>query len=158
MRNIEKFFLSGEVTIHSADEMRLIGAQLADCLEPADVLGLVGDLGAGKTHLIQGILQGLGASDVGASPTFALVHEHGDGRIPVAHFDFYRMNTPAEAQGMGWDEYLCSDFALLVEWADRFDGELMPEDTRWLRLKHTGEGTRNLMLAGMSVFSDEASD
>ncbi len=110
-------------------------------------MGLVGDLGAGKTHLVQGILQGLGASDPAASPTFSLVHEHADGRVPVAHFDFYRMKAPEEAWGMGWDEYLESGSVLLVEWADRFDGILMPEDTLWLVLTHTGENTRCVRLS-----------
>lgn len=126
--------------------MRAVGAKLAELLEPGDVLGLVGDLGAGKTRLVQGILAGLGAAVPAASPTFALVHEHTDGRLPAAHFDFYRMHSPDEAWGLGWDDYLSSGMILLVEWADRFDGALMPPHTVWLHLRHAGERSRVLRL------------
>ena len=128
--------------------MVALGQQLAETLQGGEVLGLVGDLGAGKTHLVQGILRGLGAADPAASPTFSLVHEHADGRIPAAHFDFYRMKSAEEALGMGWDEYLSSGSVLLVEWADRFDGALMPADTRWLVLKHVDATVRSVTLAG----------
>lgn len=147
MKKWQKIFKEGEILIKSAEEMRGLGREIAAGLEGGEVVGLVGDLGAGKTHLVQGILQGLGASDPAASPTFSLVHEHADGRVPVAHFDFYRMKSPEEAWGMGWDEYLESGSVLLVEWADRFDGSLMPEDTQWLVLTHAGENTRRVRLS-----------
>ena len=147
MKNWQKIFKDGEILVNSAEEMRALGREIAAGLEGGEVVGLVGDLGAGKTHLVQGILQGLGAGDPAASPTFSLVHEHTDGRVPVAHFDFYRMKSPEEAWGMGWDEYLESGSVLLVEWADRFDGSLMPEDTLWLVLTHTGESTRCVRLS-----------
>lgn len=127
--------------------MRQLGREIADLLEPGDVLGLVGDLGAGKTRLVQGILAGLGAAAPGVSPTFSLVHEHADGRLPVAHFDFYRMSSEDEAFSLGWDDYLSSGMALLVEWADRFDGELMPEHTVWLTIKRTTATTREVSVS-----------
>ena len=122
--------------------MRELGRCLAAELEPGDALGLVGDLGAGKTRLVQGVLEGLGAAQPGLSPTFSLVHEHADARIPTAHFDFYRMSSPEEALGLGWDEYLSSRWALLVEWADRFDGALMPPHTIWLTIERSGPDSR----------------
>lgn len=128
--------------------MAALGHKIADALAGGEVLGLVGDLGAGKTHLVQGILAGLGAGNPAASPTFSLVHEHTDGRIPAAHFDFYRMKTADEALGMGWDEYLAGGSVLLVEWADRFDGALMPVDTLWLVLRHLSPTERSVSLAG----------
>lgn len=126
--------------------MVALGREIAATLAGGEVLGLVGDLGAGKTHLVRGILEGLGAGDPAASPTFSLVHEHNDGRVPAAHFDFYRMKSPDEALGMGWDEYLAGGAVLLVEWADRFDGALMPEDTRWLVLQHVSATERSVEL------------
>lgn len=126
--------------------MVALGREIAATLAGGEVLGLVGDLGAGKTHLVRGILEGLGAGDPAASPTFSLVHEHSDGRVPAAHFDFYRMKSPDEALGMGWDEYLAGGAVLLVEWADRFDGALMPEDTRWLVLQHVSATERSVEL------------
>lgn len=144
MKNLQKIFTDGIVHTHSAEEMRTLGRSLATAFEGGEVIGLVGNLGAGKTHLVQGILEGLGAADPGASPTFSLVHEHTDGRLPVAHFDFYRMKTPEEAMGIGWDEYLAGGSILLVEWADRFDGTLMPPDTLWLVLEYEGENARSV--------------
>lgn len=146
MKKWQKIFKNGEVGVKSAAEMQALGREMAVGLEGGEIIGMVGDLGAGKTHLAQGILEGLGASNPAASPTFSLVHEHIDGRLPVAHFDFYRMKSAEEAWGMGWDEYLQSGSVLLVEWADRFDGALMPEDTYWLVLTHTGENTRSVKL------------
>ena len=112
---MHKIFKNGPVWVSSAAEMVALGREIATALSGGEVLGLVGDLGAGKTHLVRGILEGLGASDPAASPTFSLVHEHADGRVPVAHFDFYRMKSADEALGMGWDEYLASGAVLLVE-------------------------------------------
>ena len=147
MKKPQKIFYDGPESVGSEEEMRALGRELAALLEPGDVLGLVGDLGAGKTRLVQGILAGLGASAPAVSPTFSLVHEHADGRLPAAHFDFYRMSSPEEALGLGWDDYLSSGSVLLVEWADRFDGELMPRDTIWLSIERTGELTRRLHLS-----------
>lgn len=148
MKNLQKIFKNSSIEVTSEAEMVALGRSLAAELEAGQVFGLVGDLGAGKTHLVQGILEGLGAGNPAASPTFSLVHEHDDGALPVAHFDFYRMKSPQEAIGIGWDEYLTSGRILLVEWADRFDGELMPAETRWLVLRHTGENTRTVTLVG----------
>lgn len=146
MKNLQKIFKNSPIEVTSEAEMVALGRSMAAELEPGQVFGLVGDLGAGKTHLVQGILEGLGAGNPAASPTFSLVHEHDDGTLPVAHFDFYRMKSPQEAIGIGWDEYLESGRILLVEWADRFEGALMPADTLWLVLRHTGENTRTVTL------------
>lgn len=144
MKNIKKIFSPPVIHISSPEEMKRFGALLSTCLEPSDVVALVGDLGAGKTHLVQGVLEGLGAQGVGSSPTFSLVHEYAELTPPVAHFDFYRLERPQEATGMAWEEYMQSDFALLVEWADRFEGSLMPEGTLWLVLKHEADGGRTI--------------
>ena len=133
MKNLQKIFNNSPYEVTSEAEMVALGRSMAAELEPGQVFGLVGDLGAGNPA---------------ASPTFSLVHEHDDGTLPVAHFDFYRMKSPQEAIGIGWDEYLESGRILLVEWADRFDGELMPADTLWLVLRHTGENTRTVTLVG----------
>ncbi|MCH5284424.1 MAG: tRNA (adenosine(37)-N6)-threonylcarbamoyltransferase complex ATPase subunit type 1 TsaE [Akkermansiaceae bacterium] len=149
MEKWNKFFNGEGRVVRSEEEMRELGRGLAALLEPGCVLGLVGDLGAGKTRLVQGVLEGLGASAPAVSPTFALVHEHADGRLPVAHFDFYRMSSPEEALGLGWDDYLSSGLVLLVEWADRFEGALMPRDTLWLTIERSSESVRVVRLAGV---------
>src|SRR5204863_1432537 len=114
------------------------GAALAPELSPGAVVALTGGLGAGKTHFTKGIVQGLGGDEEVTSPTFTLVHEYRSGRLPLFHFDFYRMETAAEVTGIGWDEYLESGGVCVVEWADRFPG-LLPEGTVWLALEPQGE-------------------
>jgi tRNA threonylcarbamoyladenosine biosynthesis protein TsaE len=117
------------------------GRELAAQLRPGDVVALTGGLGAGKTHFTMGLVRGLGGSDDVTSPTFTLVHEYRGGRLPVFHFDFYRMDSPAEVTAIGWDEYLDSGGVCVVEWADRFP-ELLPEGTQWWSLTVDGSGRR----------------
>lgn len=142
MSELYKIFKNSPIAVHSPEEMRALGRRIAAVLQPGQTLGLVGNLGAGKTHLTQGILEGLGASQPAVSPTFSLVHEHVDGRIPAAHFDFYRMKSPEEAISIGWDDYLDGNRILIAEWADKFDGELMPPSTDWIVIEHVGETER----------------
>ncbi len=144
MKNWHKIFNGEPRLVSSEAEMLALGEELAAGLEAGDVVGLVGDLGAGKTHLIAGLLRGLGEEAAVTSPTFSLVHEHVGGRLPVSHFDLYRMKDAQEAIGIGWDEYLQSGNVLLVEWADRFDGELMPAETLWLVLRHCSATERSV--------------
>lgn len=123
--------------IDSEAAMIAHGAEIAANLRAGDVLALVGQLGAGKTHFSKGIVAGLGGDpDTVTSPTFTLVHEYARGcRVPVYHFDFYRLGTPGEALGIGWEDYLDeAEGVLLVEWADKFP-ELMPPRTRWFRFE-----------------------
>lgn len=112
MSEWHKIFRNGPVLTHSPEEMRELGRQIGKILMPGEILGVVGELGAGKTHLTQGIMEGLGSSEAAASPTFSLVHEHADGRLPACHFDFYRLKDESELTGIGWKsiwtERLCS--------------------------------------------------
>ncbi len=110
------------------------GRALAADTRPGEVWALVGDLGAGKTHFVQGIVEGVGASGPATSPTFALVHEYTGGRLPVFHFDFYRLETPREALALGLEEYLDGGGLTVIEWADKFP-VLLPPDTRWFRFE-----------------------
>ncbi|MDF1740207.1 MAG: tRNA (adenosine(37)-N6)-threonylcarbamoyltransferase complex ATPase subunit type 1 TsaE [Verrucomicrobiales bacterium] len=107
------------------EEMIAAGRAFSESLEAGDVVALVGDLGAGKTHFSKGVVSGLGAKGEVTSPTFSLVHEYPGGRLPVFHFDFYRIDSPEELIRIGWDEYLDEDGIILVEWADKFP-ELLP--------------------------------
>ena len=141
-----KIFKNGPVLTHSPEEMRELGRQIGKILMPGEVLGVVGELGAGKTHLTQGIMEGLGSSDAAASPTFSLVHEHADGRLPACHFDFYRLKDESELTGIGWEEHLDGETVLIVEWANLFP-EALPEETSWLLLEHEGSCLRRVSLA-----------
>ncbi len=110
------------------------GRALAADARPGEVWALVGDLGAGKTHFVQGIVAGVGASGPATSPTFALVHEYTGGRLPVFHFDFYRLETAGEALALGLEEYLDGNGLTVIEWADKFPA-LLPPGTRWFRFE-----------------------
>lgn len=136
-------FFEMKKTLASEQETHAFGAEIAADLKPGDALGLVGQLGAGKTHFSQGIVSALGSVESVTSPTFTLVNEYHDGRLPVFHFDFYRMEDADEALKIGWDEFLDEPGIILVEWADKFP-ELMPEDTRWFRFKIEDDGTRTI--------------
>jgi tRNA threonylcarbamoyladenosine biosynthesis protein TsaE len=118
--------------LRSADEAttKAIGAALAGLLDPGDVVGLAGDLGAGKTRLVQGAAAALGVDDPVLSPTFMLLREY-DGDLPVHHVDAYRLAGPVELEDLGMDEVLAPDAVAFVEWADRVAAAL-PES--WLEL------------------------
>lgn len=120
------------------------GRALAATARPGEVWALVGDLGAGKTHFVQGIVEGVGAPSAATSPTFALVHEYTGGRLPVFHFDFYRLETPAEALALGLEEYLEDDGLTVIEWADKFPA-LPPPGTRWFRFEILDGGRRRIV-------------
>lgn len=120
-------------TSNSVAETIAFARDWARQLSPNDVVGLVGDLGAGKTHFVKGLLQGLESAEDATSPTFTLVHEYRSGRLPLFHFDFYRLNQPAELAEIGFDDYLEEGGIAAIEWADRFAAAL-PKRTRWIRL------------------------
>jgi tRNA threonylcarbamoyladenosine biosynthesis protein TsaE len=122
----------GTLRLWSPDEAttRAVGAALAGVLDPGDVVGLNGDLGAGKTRLVQGAADALGAEGPVLSPTFMLVREY-DGDPPVHHVDAYRLSGPLELEDLGLEDVLSPDAVVFVEWADRVVAAL-PES--WLEL------------------------
>jgi tRNA threonylcarbamoyladenosine biosynthesis protein TsaE len=122
----------GGLRLRSTDEAttKAIGAAVAGLLDPGDVVGLAGDLGAGKTRLVQGAAAALGVEDPVLSPTFMLLREY-DGDLPVHHVDAYRLAGPVELEDLGLDEVLAADAVAFVEWADRVAAAL-PES--WLEL------------------------
>lgn len=125
----------------SVDETRQLGANLGESLEPSSVVALSGNLGAGKTHLTQGIAEGLGIERrLVNSPTFALVQEYA-GRLPVFHFDTYRLRNVDEFLDLGFDEYLSLRGVCIIEWAERV-AEVLPPDTLTVRVSATGETIR----------------
>ena len=126
---------------HSPAETIALARTLAATLRRGAVLALSGDLGAGKTHFVKGLAAGLGTAASVTSPTFTLLHEYPGGRLPLYHFDFYRLDDADEALRIGLDEYLDGDGACVIEWADKFPA-LLPPHTRWLRFTHREDGAR----------------
>jgi|SRR5579884_3703506 tRNA threonylcarbamoyladenosine biosynthesis protein TsaE len=125
---------------------RALGLRLAELLFPGAVIALIGELGAGKTYLSRALAVGLGVADerVVTSPTFVLIQEY-QGRLPIYHFDAYRLRTEGELADLGVEEYFVGDGVCLVEWADRVPG-CLPRDHLRLTLTVTGEESRRATL------------
>lgn len=111
------------------------GFHLAQSLGKRQAIGLIGDLGVGKTHLTTGIAAGLGLKDRVHSPSFGIVHEYRDGPVPLLHFDLYRLNNSIELEQIDWEYYIDQDAIKVIEWADKFP-EWMPAKTLWFRLAY----------------------
>ena len=121
--------------INGTKEMRQFGLQLAEELAPGSVIALSGDLGAGKTTLTQAIAEGLGVREPVSSPTFLLIKEYDSGRLPLYHFDVYRLDDPDELLELGYEDYFYGDGVCVIEWADRIE-DLLPEDALRFRLSY----------------------
>jgi tRNA threonylcarbamoyladenosine biosynthesis protein TsaE len=131
-------------TSNSVEETIDFAQEWAQNLRPNDVIALLGGLGAGKTHFVKGLLRGLGSAEDATSPTFTLVHEYRSGRLPVFHFDFYRLTQPNELEEIAFDEYLEDGGITVIEWADRFP-EVLPERTRRLHFEVLDESRRLIL-------------
>ena len=128
--------------IHDEYETEKFGIALASGLKPGDVVCLIGELGTGKTTLTKAIAKGLGIRQTVTSPTFTLVQEYTEGRLPLYHFDVYRIEDPSEMFEIGFEEYLNGDGVCVIEWADQIN-EILPEDCITIRMTYgPEEGSR----------------
>ena len=132
------------ITLADADATTAAGARLASALQGGDAVALIGDLGAGKTTFVAGLVAALGGPPA-ASPTFSLVNEYRGGRLVVWHIDLYRIEREVELRELGLDDIIGDRRGVvLVEWADKFD--VMPHDHLRLELSHAADGGRTLAL------------
>jgi tRNA threonylcarbamoyladenosine biosynthesis protein TsaE len=127
----------------SVEDTRKIGAQLAEKLHAGDVFALEGDLGAGKTEFVRGLVAALGGSVVVRSPSFSILNIYQAAVMPVYHFDFYRMVDSDELYEIGFYEYIAGDGISLIEWATMF-AEVLPPNTKVLRFCDKGENLRQI--------------
>ena len=111
---------------YSAEETFRLGEMTGGKLKPGTVICLDGDLGAGKTVFVKGVAKGLGVTDTVCRPTFTILQEYRDGRMPLYHFDVYRIEDPEEMYEIGFDDYLYGEGVCLIEWAKNV-AELIPE-------------------------------
>lgn len=133
------------ITLPDAAATTRAGARLAAAVQGGDAIALVGDLGAGKTTLVAGLVAALGGGEA-QSPTFSLVNEYPGGRLVVWHVDLYRIEKEAELPELGLDELIGDPRGIvIVEWADKFD--VMPADHLRIELVHAGDG-RTLAATG----------
>ena len=143
---------------NSAEETRSLASNLGAVLRPGDTLCLIGDLGAGKTTFTQGLALGLGLppDEPVNSPTFMLLAEHPGGRVPLFHFDVYRLPDSSALYDLAFDEYLSGDGVVVIEWADRITDALPPDrldlvfnavsyDTRQITVTARGERAREIL-------------
>ncbi len=131
------------ITTNSPEETCALGMQMGADLEPGAVLCLYGDLGAGKTAFTSGLAQGLGVTDYVTSPTFTIVNEY-EGRIPLFHFDVYRVYDPDELYEIGFEEYFSRGGVVCIEWADLIPS-LLPANRMEIEIrKKSGIGCENM--------------
>lgn len=126
---------------NSPAETEAIGRQLAEEIGVGSVLALKGDLGSGKTVFVKGLAAGLGSRADVTSPTFTIVHEYRGGRMPIYHFDFFRLENREPVARLGLDDYFFGDGVSVIEWADRFP-ELNPQQARWILFEIKSENQR----------------
>ena len=107
-----------QIQTHSPEETEAVGRKLAAQLQPGDVLGYYGDLGAGKTAFTRGLAAGLGVTEPVTSPTYTIVNEYLSGRLPLFHFDMYRLSSSDELFDIGWEDYLQRGGVCAVEWSE----------------------------------------
>lgn len=123
-----------EITTNSPVETEAAGAALAAELKPGSVIAFTGDLGAGKTAFTRGLARGLGVEERVTSPTFTIVNEYEGGRLPLFHFDMYRLGSSDELFDIGWEDYLARGGVCAVEWsetiADALEGDAIRVDIR----------------------------
>ncbi|MBQ9014623.1 MAG: tRNA (adenosine(37)-N6)-threonylcarbamoyltransferase complex ATPase subunit type 1 TsaE [Firmicutes bacterium] len=115
------------MVLHSEQEVTEYGIRLGEAAVPGQIIALSGDLGAGKTTLTKAIARGLGVREVITSPTFTIVKEYRSGRLPLFHFDVYRIGDIDEMYELGYEEYFFGEGVCVIEWADLIE-ELIPEE------------------------------
>ncbi len=142
-------------TSHNEHDTDRLGAALASVLPPGTVVALIGTLGAGKTRLVQAVAAAVGVPRANVtSPTFVLVNEYTNGRLPIYHFDTYRLKDDDEFLNLGPDEYFDSHGLTFVEWADRV-AALLPADRLEITIEVTGETERCFTILGTSSQMEE---
>ena len=131
---------------HSPEETQTIGKQIGASLKTGDVIALVGDLGAGKTCLTQGIARGAGiaSNEVVNSPSYTLINEY-EGEVPIYHIDLYRLQHHGEIVDLGLEEYLEGAGICIIEWADRMTN-LLPANHLEITITWVDESTRTIEL------------
>jgi tRNA threonylcarbamoyladenosine biosynthesis protein TsaE len=130
---------------NSPAETEAIGRQLAEHIDIGSVLALKGELGSGKTLFVKGLVAGLHSNMDVTSPTFTILHEYRGGRLPVYHFDFFRVEDRQSVARLGLDDYFFGDGVSVIEWADRFP-EFIPEQARWILVEIKSETQRAITL------------
>ena len=127
-------------------------ADLAKRLKPGTVIAYRGDLGAGKTAFTRGLARGLGITESVTSPTYTIVNEYLSGRLPLFHFDMYRLHSSDDLFDIGWEDYLERGGICAVEWSENVPEAM--EDALVITIEKTGEDTRRITVKGSGAYAD----
>ena len=143
------------IVTESPRETIELGYRIGSMLRGGEIIALTGQLGAGKTHLIKGIAAGAGAEDSGSvnSPTFVIVNEY-QGRLDIFHIDAYRLESIAEFEVLGFDDYCYPNSVVVIEWADKIEAALGTIDYIKIELKHDGESSRQINITNYPDYID----
>ena len=136
----------------SPQETENLGAALGKILKPGTILAYRGDLGAGKTAFTRGLARGLGYQDPVTSPTYTIVNEYLGGRLPLFHFDMYRLASSGDLWDIGWEDYLERGGICAVEWSENVDDAM--ENAVYITIHKTGEETRRIEIEGEIDLAD----
>ena len=136
----------------SPEETEAVGAALGRVLTPGSVVAYRGDLGAGKTAFTRGLARGLGCTDTVTSPTYTIVNEYLSGRIPLFHFDMYRLRSSDDLWDIGWEDYLERGGVCAVEWSENVADAM--ENAVTVNLEKLGENTRRITIEGGAHLAD----
>ena len=131
---------------NSPAETEALGFALGKILKPGTVIAYCGDLGAGKTAFTRGLARGLGCADLVTSPTYTIVNEYLSGRMPLFHFDMYRLRSSDDLFDIGWEDYLDRGGVCAVEWSENVADAM--EDAITVKIEKTGEDTRRITIEG----------
>lgn len=137
---------------HSPEQTEALGEALGKVLKPGTVVAYAGDLGAGKTAFTRGLAKGLGASEPVTSPTYTIVNEYLTGRIPLFHFDMYRLGSSEDLFDIGWEDYLERGGVCALEWSENVADAL--ENPIRVQLEKTGEQSRRITIEGGEALAD----
>ena len=141
-----------EFITHSPEETEKIGEALAKSLQPGTILAYRGDLGAGKTAFTRGLARGLGCKETVTSPTYTIVNEYLGGRLPLFHFDMYRLASSDDLWDIGWEDYLEREGVCAVEWSENVQDAM--EDAVTVTIEKLGESTRRITIEGGQGYAD----
>lgn len=137
-------------TTCSPEQTEQLGQQLAQLLRPGDVIAYQGDLGAGKTAFTRGLARGLGISEPVTSPTYTIVNEYLSGRLPLFHFDMYRLTSAEDLFDIGWEDYLSRGGVCAVEWSENI-ADALPADAIQVRIERVDDMTRRITVEGVEL-------
>ena len=141
-----------EFITHSPEETEKIGEALAKSLQPGTIFAYRGDLGAGKTAFTRGLARGLGCKETVTSPTYTIVNEYLGGRLPLFHFDMYRLASSDDLWDIGWEDYLDREGVCAVEWSENVQDAM--ENAVTVTIEKLGETTRRITIEGGQGYAD----